>query len=481
MTEQLLFGQYRIESTIGVGGMAVVYKAYYPPLDKYFAIKKLSDTLSADPDARLRFLREARTHSKLEHPNIVRFHDILGDANSNDVYIIMELVEGRTLSKIIGREMGPIPFEKAWVWFKQILEGIGYAHSMGVIHRDLKPGNIIVTPEDKVKVLDFGIARDETGQTITQTGQVVGTLQYASPEQIRGERIDQRSDIYSLGITLYEMVAGCLPYDFAPNSSSYQIMHKILTENLPDPRKFYPHIPENIVHAIFKATEKDIEKRTQSINKFISELTSTEEFLNDNSFNEPLKANIYSDPTDYFQKPKSNFKDKEELKSVSIESQIDKLTELSMIFPNFRVIGKPNEIVMVNNEDGAESIRNKYKAIGSISFLFIFMLFLGVPGVGSLLGLGTVFIYRYFYKEHKFIQETLKITDNELILQKKREVVEYPLSEISEIKFTANLKAFELRLTNPPRPPYDFFKNTKTELMNSLIPILNNFLSLRKN
>lgn len=275
MVNTILFGQYEIESTIGAGGMAVVYKARHLTLGQHFAIKKLSDSLSQNSDARERFIREAKTHSKLDHPNIVKFHDILKDPTTQNVFIVMEYVEGRTLSQMIGKETGPIPFDRAYPIFKQVLDGIGYAHSLGVVHRDIKPSNIIITSSGTVKILDFGIARDETGQTLTQSGTVIGTLQYASPEQIKGERVDQRSDIYSLGMTLYEMLSGRLPLEINTSTSSYHVMQRVLNEPVPDPRSFYPHIEERIVSAIFMAIERDHAKRIASVADFVAVLEGT--------------------------------------------------------------------------------------------------------------------------------------------------------------------------------------------------------------
>ena len=350
MVNTILFGQYEIESTIGAGGMAVVYKARHLTLGQHFAIKKLSDSLSQNSDARERFIREAKTHSKLDHPNIVKFHDILKDPTSQNVFIVMEYVEGRTLSQMIGKETGPIPFDRAYPIFKQVLDGIGYAHSQGVVHRDIKPSNIIITSSGRVKILDFGIARDETGQTLTQSGTVIGTLQYASPEQIKGERVDQRSDIYSLGMTLYEMLSGRLPLEINTSTSSYHVMQRVLSEPVPDPRSFYPHIEERIVSAIFMAIERDHGKRIASVADFVAVLEGTKSVPGI-----PSQTGQKTGQTDVFERA---YRD---------------LTMLQRMNTNFFVNKKDNgDIEIRSNADGYQGIRALFIVAGVLFTLFVF-------------------------------------------------------------------------------------------------------------
>lgn len=481
MPEQLLFGQYKIESTIGAGGMAVVYKAHHVSVNKYFAIKKLLENMTSNPEARQRFLREAQTHSKLEHPNIVQFRDILSAANNDDVYIVMEFVEGRTLSKIIGKETGPIPFEKAWVLFKQILAGIGYAHSMKVVHRDLKPGNIIVTPDNKVKILDFGIARDETGHTLTQSGQMVGTLQYASPEQIRGEKIDKRSDIYSLGITLYEMVAGRLPFDFDPNSSTYHLMQRALTEDLPDPRDFYPYIPENVVDTIFKATEKDVQNRIQSIDEFYACLINEEApkyvkkkasggFSKDSTWESPTTKQINLDFS-------------------SIETEIINLKNLSQIYPNFSINVKDDEIELENREDGKKVVR----IILYFVILFLIIMFFSKVFIDPGYRFETKLILSYlpFYasallpflillKTRIFKKETIILTKESFILKSKKNKLSFNYIDLAFITYNSSQRSFKFVPKNPKSKKIQFFKNSKEELLQFLNSILNDILKKAK-
>ncbi|MCX7612001.1 MAG: serine/threonine protein kinase, partial [Ignavibacterium sp.] len=198
---------YEVIDIIGAGGMGVVYKARHLFSNKIVAIKSLSNQYCIDPEIRKRFKNEAFILNKLRHPNIVEVIDFI--ELPDELHLIMEYVEGRTLDKIIGQEVGPIPYQRALPIFNQILDGISYAHKQGIIHRDIKPSNIIVTPDNRVKITDFGIAKLQDTTQHTRTGTRMGTLYYMSPEQIRGEKeIDERSDIFSLGITLFEMLAG---------------------------------------------------------------------------------------------------------------------------------------------------------------------------------------------------------------------------------------------------------------------------------
>ena len=226
---------YEIIDIIGHGGMGIVYKARHEFRKETVVIKTLHPQYALDPELRKRFKNEASILNNLDHPNIVKVLDFIEEPDS--LNIVMEYAEGRTLDKIIGEEVGPIPYEKALVLFEQILLGVSYAHQNGVIHRDLKPGNIIITKDNKVKITDFGIAKIEGGGSHTKTGTKMGTLYYMSPEQIRGERVDERSDIYSLGITLYEMLAGRLPFERKQGASDFVVMNQIVNEEIKDPRE----------------------------------------------------------------------------------------------------------------------------------------------------------------------------------------------------------------------------------------------------
>lgn len=453
MTEQLLFGQYRIESTIGAGGMAIVYKAHHISLDKHFAIKKLSDSLAQSAEAKERFIREARTHSRLEHPNIVKFHDILQDHASGNVYIVMEYVEGRTLAKMIGKETGPIPFEKAWPIFRQMLEGIGYAHSQGVVHRDIKPGNIIVTTDNKVKILDFGIARDETGHTITQSGQVVGTLQYASPEQIKGERVDQRSDIYNLGMTLYEMVAGRLPHDINPNSSSFHIMQRMLNDEVPDPRKFYPHIPENVVAAIFKAIDKSVEKRLVSVEQFSGIIDGQIEYQAVSS----MKMNTI---TEY-----------------------ERIVALSKMYSGFLAGKKDGEIKIINNVDGSKKLRAFMLFIG-LALLYLTIVALSTQSMVGVVILGSFSILSVVsYFQLRFYTEIIFLNNEEIMIQSNgpNHMLRFKFNQIKSVDYDFNGKYILISGEGKYSRDAKFFKNSDSDLCIDFAKRLKSYIEKMKN
>lgn len=267
---------YRIIRRLGSGGMSMVYLAEHGKLGHRVAIKVLSDVLTADETVRKRFLQEARVMASLRHKGIVPVNDFI--ETKNTLAIVMEYIEGRNLSDIIGREIGPIPFERALELFRQILEATEYAHDRGVIHRDLKPSNVMVTPDGTTKVMDFGIAKITGSAGHTRTGTKLGTLYYMSPEQIRGARdVDKRADIYSLGMTLYEMLAGRLPFDTGDETSEWEISQKIVLEDYEPPSRYYPHIPEWLVGVVQKATAKKPDDRYGSCEEFLEAMDEEKE------------------------------------------------------------------------------------------------------------------------------------------------------------------------------------------------------------
>jgi len=253
---------YEVLERVGKGGMGTVYKVRHTLRNEILALKQLNDD---SPEIQKRFEYEAVVLSKLSHPNIVQVSDFF--SFDNELYIAMEFVEGKPLSDIIGREVGPIISDKAVPLFTQILLGMSHAHQNGIVHRDIKPANILVRSDGVVKITDFGIAK-VLGATMGTAGMKMGTIYYMSPEQMEGEEIDERSDIYSLGMTFYEMLAGRLPFNFANTSNPFAIMKQVHDAVIPDPREFYPHIPEKVVSAIIRAIQKDKIKRFSSVNEF---------------------------------------------------------------------------------------------------------------------------------------------------------------------------------------------------------------------
>lgn len=261
---------YQIISLLGEGGMGTVYMAEHVKLGRKVAIKVLLPHFVKNELVRSRFINEAKLMSNLQHPNIVTLYDYHEDENG--LSLIMELVEGKPLDEYIQEVTGPIQEKEAIQLMKQALEGFGYAHKQGLIHRDIKPSNLIVTKDKEIKILDFGIAKlvSDLGNKLTKTGSHIGTVYYMSPEQVRGKELDSRSDIYSLGITFYQMLTGFCPYEGL--TTEFDVFNKIVGEELPDPRTIYPGISEHMCRVIQKATAKKPEDRFQTCAAFIKGL-----------------------------------------------------------------------------------------------------------------------------------------------------------------------------------------------------------------
>jgi len=258
-------GQYQIVSELGHGGMAVVYKAYQPSLQRYVAIKVLPAHLSADQDFARRFEHEAIAAARLKHPNIVTIHDVGAAEGIN--YIVMELVEGESLAAII-RRAGAMQPERVTHIIAQVASALDYAHTQGFVHRDIKPSNIMLDANDRVTLMDFGIAKAMSGTRLTQTGAMIGTPEYMSPEQIRGMVVDHHADIYSLGIVTYEMLAGQVPFSGDTASVLYKQAHE-----LPPPiRSRVVHVPTHVAHALERALDKEPNQRFATAGAFAQAL-----------------------------------------------------------------------------------------------------------------------------------------------------------------------------------------------------------------
>ena len=258
-------GRYRIERKLGAGGMADVYLAEDQELGRRVAIKILNDRHAADDSFIERFRREAKNAAGLSHPNIVSIYD-RGEAEGT-YYIAMEYLEGRSLKElIVGR--GPAPIKTAVDYARQILAALRYAHRNGVIHRDIKPHNVIVDSEGVVKVTDFGIARSGASQ-MTEAGSIIGTAQYLSPEQARGAHVDARSDIYSVGVVLYEMLTGEVPFT---GDQPVEIAMKHLSNVPAPPSELNPKVPHDLDAIVLRALAKDPAQRYQSAEEMDAEL-----------------------------------------------------------------------------------------------------------------------------------------------------------------------------------------------------------------
>lgn len=269
---RLLGGRYELDGVIGRGGMAEVYRARDLRLDRTVAIKTLRSDLARDATFQARFRREAQSAASLNHPSVIAVYDTGEDTmgNSPVPYIVMEYVEGMTLRDLLHADRRLLP-ERALEIVDGILQALDYSHRGGIIHRDIKPANVMLTPQGEVKVMDFGIARAmaDSAATMTQTAQVIGTAQYLSPEQARGERVDARSDLYSTGCVLYELLTGRPPFS---GDSPVAIAYQHVREDPVPPSQLDPEIPRWADAIVLKAMAKDASMRYQSATEMRSDI-----------------------------------------------------------------------------------------------------------------------------------------------------------------------------------------------------------------
>jgi serine/threonine protein kinase len=279
LAAETIIGNYRIEERIGRGGMGIVYRGHHLKLPREVAIKSISASSNRDlRHLRARFEKEAFVQSQLDHPGIVKIYDYI--VSTQTYYIVMEFVEGRSLAELIEREIGPLPIERALDLFEQMLAAIAYAQDFvyqdqdgsshkGLIHRDLKPANLLITPDDRVKITDFGIVK-LVGSEKTNTGGNYGSPEYVSPEQAEGTPVDPRSDIYSLGVILYEMLTGEPPFhDHGGKLSQLEIVRAHIHQQPPPPSRINPHVTPELEAIILRALEKKPENRFASGKEFL--------------------------------------------------------------------------------------------------------------------------------------------------------------------------------------------------------------------
>ena len=265
-TGTVLKDRFVLENVLGVGGMAVVYKATDRVTGNTVAVKILKDEFVSDEQFRRRFLNESRAISMLRHRNIVSVIDF--EFEGNIQYIVMEYIDGITLKEFM-RSQKALPFSIACKVTMQILSALQHAHERGIIHRDIKPQNIMLLSDGTIKVMDFGIARISKFETVTMTDKAIGTVYYISPEQARGEKTDQRSDIYSTGVMLYEMLTGELAFD---GDTPVSVALKQIQSAATKPREINENIPVGLEQIVLKAMMKNPEKRYQSASEFVNDL-----------------------------------------------------------------------------------------------------------------------------------------------------------------------------------------------------------------
>ena len=309
---KLLGSRYEIIEKIGNGGMATVYKAMDRILKRYVAVKILRDEFTTDQEFIRRFEAEAQSAARLTHPNIVSIYDV--GVEGNLYYIVMELIQGKTLKEIIIEEQGPLP----WKWSVnvaiQIASALEMAHKNNIIHRDIKPHNIIITEDGIAKVTDFGIAKAVSNSTITAFGTTIGSVHYFSPEHARGGYTDAKSDIYSLGVVMYEMLTGKVPFD-ADTPVSIALKH--MQEEPKEPINVNPNVPIAVNKIILKALKKDATLRYQTSTDMLRDLRAalknpTGEFVEELEY-EPTAA-TQKIPTNGYANTNKNSNNKEESK-----------------------------------------------------------------------------------------------------------------------------------------------------------------------
>ena len=287
---KVLGNRYEIIEKVGNGGMATVYKAEDKVLKRNVAVKILRDEFTTDEEFIKRFEIEAQSAARLVHPNIVSIFDV--GVEENLYYIVMELIQGKTLKEIIIEERGPLPWKWSVNVATQIASALEMAHKNNIIHRDIKPHNIIITEDGIAKVTDFGIAKAVSNSTITAFGTTIGSVHYFSPEHARGGFTDAKSDLYSLGVVMYEMVTGKVPFD-ADTPVSVALKH--MQEDPEEPIELNPNLPGAVNKIIMKALKKDTTLRYQTASEMLSDLRRAlknpdGEFVDDKEYDETAKT-----------------------------------------------------------------------------------------------------------------------------------------------------------------------------------------------
>jgi tRNA A-37 threonylcarbamoyl transferase component Bud32 len=266
MIGTVLSGRYRLEAKLGSGGMSTVYLASDDTLDRPVAVKVMHREMSEQEDQLQRFRQEARAVAKLTHPNVVSVIDAGEDGGYP--YIVFEYVKGETLKQRIGR-VGALDTQEAIAYAIEVARGLGVAHARNMVHRDIKPQNVLIDEEGRAKLTDFGISRQLEQDGVTATGRVLGTTDYVAPEQAMGKAVDPRSDIYSLGVVLYEMLVGQVPFHA---DSQVGVAMKHVNEELPDVQRRRPEVSAAVALVVERATAKDPAERYQTIGEMIDDL-----------------------------------------------------------------------------------------------------------------------------------------------------------------------------------------------------------------
>jgi non-specific serine/threonine protein kinase len=272
-TGSIFAGRYQVIEELGKGGMGKVYKVFDTKIKEKIALKLIKPDIASDRETIERFSNELRLARKVRHKNVCQMFD-LGETEGA-YFITMEYVSGEDLKNMIRMSKG-MSVGAAVDIAKQVCEGLAEAHRLGVVHRDLKPGNIMIDREGDVRIMDFGVARTLKEKGVTDAGVIIGTPEYMSPEQVEGEEIDQQADLYSLGIVLYEMVTGRRPFE---GGTALSVALKQKAESPPDPQELNPQVPEELSRLILKCLEKKKEDRIRSAEELLSRLRGVEQSI----------------------------------------------------------------------------------------------------------------------------------------------------------------------------------------------------------
>ena len=326
--------------------MATVYKAKCTVLNRYVAVKILRDEFTTDEEFIRRFEAEAQSAARLTHPNIVSIYDV--GVEGNLYYIVMELIQGKTLKEIIVEEQGPLPWKWSINVAIQIASALEMAHKNNIIHRDIKPHNIIITEDGIAKVTDFGIAKAVSNSTITAFGTTIGSVHYFSPEHARGGYTDAKSDIYSLGVVMYEMLTGRVPFD-ADTPVSVALKH--MQEEPVEPKEINPNIPSSVNKIIMKALKKDPTLRYQTSTEMLQDLRACLKNPNGN----------FVEEKDYDETAKTqriNVSELEENKRVSKEDKNSDNKFIKNSNGNITYVDESNATEFYTNSNGEITVNN---------------------------------------------------------------------------------------------------------------------------
>lgn len=352
MIGKILGNRYEIVEKIGGGGMALVYKAKCRLLNRFVAIKILRSEFINDEEFINKFRRESQAAASLSHPNIVNIYDV--GVEDNIYYIVMEYIRGKTLKELI-REKGKFTVKETLDFAIKIADALHHAHENHIVHRDIKPHNILVTEDGRVKVTDFGIARAATASTVTNTSNVIGSVHYFSPEQARGGYTDEKSDIYSLGIVMYEMVTGRLPFE---GDSPITVALKHIQEEIEPPSSIVSDVPQNIENIIMKCVQKNQSLRYGNTEQLLSDLKRVKNSNPDDtftadepSFNDSPTRIIPLVDDDMINNSDKAIKKKNNKKNVKEESKSNKtLTVLAVLLAFVLTVGLAAGFLWVRNQ-----------------------------------------------------------------------------------------------------------------------------------